>query len=396
MIKESTQNHSKFENNKEWNTSPLLRTVLFLSSLGMLLSSIYLVFHYYELKYPRYLYVKSFCDVSNAFNCDTATLSPLSQIAGIPIAAFGLVLGLIFLLSSIIPKKTLWSTNYTVAAFNFLACLFLFSYSLFVLKSLCPGCVLYYFFSLLVLSSYFYSFKNFFSLNFKLLGLYFLCVSFFALGFSKYTKTQEEKSKNISSNFISLFKEAPRYDEKRIGSSSLKLISSFPDFEKAPLRITVFADFQCAFCKILSENMLKILPLYKGQVNAQFFHYPMDQSCNPHIEHSLHPVACQAAKLSTCMEKDFEKFHDYLFAEQMNLSENWLHSLAKKKNILSCLTSDKTKKTLAKMIEAGEEINLTGTPTLLINGRKLEGLYPTRYLKAIFDYALKEENAPVS
>ena len=43
------------------------------------------------------------------------------------------------------------------------------------------------------------------------------------------------------------------------------------------------------------------------------------------------------------------------------------------------------------MIEIAEKIALSGTPTMLINGRKLEGLLPPKYIAALFDYTLKEE-----
>ncbi len=65
-------------------------TIAFLSSVGIVVSSISLYHHYGTSKF-------SFCDFGNSFNCDMVNRSIYSTVAGVPVALIG-VLGYAVLL----------------------------------------------------------------------------------------------------------------------------------------------------------------------------------------------------------------------------------------------------------------------------------------------------------
>jgi uncharacterized membrane protein len=68
----------------------------------------------------------------------------------------------------------------------------------------------------------------------------------------------------------------------------------------APIQIVEFADYECSACKMMHELMKKLLEQYQGRYYFVFKNYPLDQSCNPEMEHKLHEFACVAAFYSRC------------------------------------------------------------------------------------------------
>ena len=67
----------------------LIKILHFFAAASMLAVSIYMSYHYYDIYFPTSYSVSSFCDISSYFNCDVATLSPLSSVLGVPIAVMG-------------------------------------------------------------------------------------------------------------------------------------------------------------------------------------------------------------------------------------------------------------------------------------------------------------------
>ncbi len=116
-----------------------------LNAAAMIGVSIYLTSHFYEVLYPTKLGgASTLCNISNFFNCDAATYSKISNIAGVPISFFGIIVGLLFLFSSLMPSEALEKTSSAVSKYNFIGCVALFVFSLGALGSLCPFCTLYY------------------------------------------------------------------------------------------------------------------------------------------------------------------------------------------------------------------------------------------------------------
>ena len=129
---------------------------------------------------------------------------------------------------------------------------------------------------------------------------------------------------------------------------------------------------------------------YAGKINIQYFFYPLDQNCNPNMKSPMHLYACQAAYLAACVgDEKFEEVHDYIFENQGKMDVEWLNNLAKKYNVFECMNAQSTKDIVSATIKAGDFYNMQSTPTIIINGKKLEGAMPLNQWYALFDEMIK-------
>ena len=381
----TTENKSLYK-----NASSGTHGLLILSSILMIGFSIYLTNHYFETHFPEGLTGNSLCEINSFLSCGAATYSALSNIAGIPISMFGVLIGLFVLGGYLFSSDAVEETNYLILGLNALGCLLLLFYSLFVLKSLCPFCTLYYIFSFL---SFYLFYKNS-SLgrpHIKTLAIYAIVssVGAFAVGSNSWKKADYyEKLK------LSLIKEF--HSLKVLGDpkkeSPHRLNSITPKFKDAPLRITIFSDFQCPACKKLAQSIEQIIPKYKKQINIQYMFYPLDMNCNPSIKRPLHTHACSAAFVSSCLKTNqFITGHDEIFEHQDKLNGQWIKKFATKYNVVSCYQKKEIKEKVVDMIKKADQYNIKSTPTLLINGRKIEGVLLPGQLSIILDDLLKKK-----
>ena len=126
-------------------SSVSIHALLMLLAASMIGVSIYLTNHYFAVKFPTGLAGSAtLCDINSFFNCDTATNSPLSNIAGVPISVFGMLMGIFTFMGFVFKTDEMEGTIYQVLLLNLVGCVVLFLYSLIALGSLCPFCTLYY------------------------------------------------------------------------------------------------------------------------------------------------------------------------------------------------------------------------------------------------------------
>jgi len=95
---------------------------IFLLSAFMIGFSIYLTGHYFELKFPTGLESGSLCNLNSFFNCDKTTLSPVSNIAGVPISLFGIVIGALTMIGMFVKNENYEKTVYFTLILNMVVC----------------------------------------------------------------------------------------------------------------------------------------------------------------------------------------------------------------------------------------------------------------------------------
>ena len=78
----------------------------------------------------------------------------------------------------------------------------------------------------------------------------------------------------------------------------------------------------------------------------------------------------------------------YTFKNQQNLKGEGIEKYAKEKNVYECYTSQATKEKVRKIIAAADPFNIRSTPTMIINGKKIDRSVPLKYLYAIIDTLL--------
>ena len=373
---------------KDSNTNIL--GVLLLISLAMIGTCLYLTKYYFDAKYPTGLQGASLCNVNSFFNCDSTTHSPLSNIAGVPVSLLGLFVGIFTLAGFLFRSAKYEGTLFFLLAANFVGCLVLLVYSLAVLHTLCPFCTLYYILSLLALVILCKKIAAR-RLDAKYsLWMGFVLLVVFGSAYA-YVGSKESHADKIRTALVEQFRNLPvvgtpdRPSPYRI---------SFPlddGVARAPLRIVKFSDFECPSCKMMSGHLSKTAQRYRGRVDIQYFFYPLDHTCNPRMKSPLHRNACNASYLAYCLPEKFRQIEHLIFEKQGGLSSDWLREMAQKEGVLECFEAPETKEAVMAMIRQAEPFNVNSTPTLLVNGRKIEGVLPFNQLTMIFDEAISSD-----
>ncbi|MBI2342764.1 MAG: thioredoxin domain-containing protein [Deltaproteobacteria bacterium] len=157
----------------------------------------------------------------------------------------------------------------------------------------------------------------------------------------------------------------------------------------AKVHILEISDFQCPFCKEAAFRIKPYLAEFRNDVQVTFLHYPLDSSCNPELQRSLHPMACLAARAAVCAEVAgrFWAYHDAIFHHQPQLSRTWLIEEAKRlgldpERFGQCLDDPATDALVRRDIAIGRALQVAGTPSVYLNGRKLSGWQSKDFLRA--------------
>ncbi len=173
----------------------------------------------------------------------------------------------------------------------------------------------------------------------------------------------------------------------------LQLDSPVLGKEDAKVTIIEFVDFQCPPCAtfqfgagaVIYEQYIK-----KGLVKLVNKHFPL-----------LGEESFLAAYASECANEQgkFWQYHDYLFDQTAKtigensgtFSSSNLVNYAEqvglnKDKFAVCLNSEKYKNRIVRDVKDGKDVGVTGTPTIFINGKKVEGSAKLQeYQKAIDD-----------
>ncbi len=145
--------------------------------------------------------------------------------------------------------------------------------------------------------------------------------------------------------------------------------------EDAPAVIVEFSDFECPYCKRLSDALHTVIEQEPSRVRLHFRHYPMDNSCNPNIPQKMHEQACAAAVASVCAERQgrFWPMHDLLFANNRRLGRPAFLEFARTIGIdveafQACLDDPGALKRVQDDIAQATALEIGGTPTWFVNG----------------------------
>lgn len=365
-----------------------LNFLFIMNAVAMIGVSIYLSTHFYNTLYPTQLGEASgLCNLSSFFNCDAATYSKVAAVAGVPTAFFGIIIGLLFLFSSLMPSEAMEKTASAFSKYNFIGCVILFIFSITVLGSLCPFCTLYYVLSGLACFLIWKYGINSWKPDLKITGIWGAIL--IAGGFLMHQTTagKEDVRSKLNTSIVQQFNTMGSLGDPT-QESPYKIHMSTPTFAEAPIRITVFSDFECPFCKVVAEQMPELIRRYPGKINIQYFFYPLDAKCNSNVKGRFHENACDAAYLAACDEKKFAEVHDEIFANQDKLKAGALQDLAKKHGLDSCIADEANKNKVIAAINGATQYNIKSTPTIILNGKKIEGTIPNGQFFAIFESIL--------
>lgn len=185
----------------------------------------------------------------------------------------------------------------------------------------------------------------------------------------------------------------------RVGKMDLqgRPVRGNPD---AKVTIVNYDDYECPFCSRLHSTLTQeILPQYGDKIRIVYKDYPLP----------MHPWAKHAANDANCLAKEspasFWEFADYVHANQHQISgdKDLNKSLAEldritldlgKKNganvdaLQACVKKQPDAPLKASMDEA-ESMGVQATPTMFINGQRLEGAVDADDVKLVLNEQLK-------
>jgi protein-disulfide isomerase/uncharacterized membrane protein len=371
------------------NANTNFHALFILSALAMIGFSLYLTGHYFDVMFPQGLGASTICDINSFLNCDVATFSPLSNIMGVPISVMGLMVGIVLLLGYMISSPAMESTLHWLLRINLLGCVVLLIYSLIFLGGLCPFCALYYLSSA---GAWFAFHKNSKQLTPGAGPIAIVAVLFLAAAGITYgvVDGKEKERSARAQDLIRQFNTLQKLGNPSPDSPYL-IASASEKFEDAPIRISKFSDFQCPACKMLSENLHKIAKRYPGKVSIQYYFYPLDSSCNPNMQRPMHQLACAASYLAACLPNKFAEVEEKIFANQNDLSAEWIKRYAKDEGVSDCVAAEETKTKVQQLISAAAPFNVESTPTFILNGVKIVGALPLQNMFLLIDEILKEQ-----
>ncbi len=164
----------------------------------------------------------------------------------------------------------------------------------------------------------------------------------------------------------------------------------------APVVIVEFADFECPACGAMRPVLDEVIAEHPDKIRFLFKHFPL----------AMHPNAEKAARAAVAAMRQgkFWELHHALFENQTQLSIENVEKLAQGVGLdLAKFRQDRdseaTADFVAKNRKQGEALNLTGTPSIFIDGRKFEsaGGQPKEELEEWINLELElQGNAPAA
>ena len=164
----------------------------------------------------------------------------------------------------------------------------------------------------------------------------------------------------------------------------------------AKLTIVEFSDFLCPYCSKASKYLKLAASNRHDTARFVFRHYPLDKSCNQRLSSNVHPGACMLAEGSVCAHEQnkFWDYHDIAFETKGKISRSVVMEIASRIGLdltafEGCLNSGRGLKVVNEDIRAAMKSGIRSTPTLIINGRKLQGVPKPWVLDEILKYSEK-------
>ena len=167
-----------------------------------------------------------------------------------------------------------------------------------------------------------------------------------------------------------------------------------------------FDDFQCPFCARMHQELFpEIFKEYGDRVTFIYKDFPME----------MHPWAMHAAVDANCLAAQngdaYWDFADYIHANQHEVSNEKtpgarLEALdrltmlqGQKHNLdvvkLQACVKAQDESAVKASVKGADAVGVDATPTLFVNGEKIDGAVPPNEVRAALDRALKGANLPV-
>lgn len=163
--------------------------------------------------------------------------------------------------------------------------------------------------------------------------------------------------------------------------------------EKAKITLIEYGDFQCPYCGAVHPTIKEVVPEYEDDVLFVFRHFPIT---------SIHPNALVAHKAAEAAGKQdkFWEMHDKIYETQQAWSSSSkpfevFEGYAKELKLdmdkfQSDFDATSTLDTINKVKSAGSRAGVESTPTMFLNGKKIDAPRSPEELRKTLDQAIKD------
>jgi uncharacterized membrane protein/protein-disulfide isomerase len=374
--------------------------------------------HHRLLFDPRYA---SFCDINATVSCSEVLLSRYASAYGIPMSILGGIWfsGALVLLGASLAGRDSLRENvpgylFALSTAGLAVVLYLAYISLFVLKVFCPLCLTAdaAIIGLFIVSGAVTTFpmttlpRRFLNdVRTLILSPQAIAVAvLFAAGAASavvLSARDDAAAETATSAAIAQAANTDRRPEFERWYNAQPRVPLIVPTEGAKVLIVDFSDFQCPYCSQAWITLKPIIDKFNAAapntVRIAMRDFPLDSKCNSNVQGGgPHPQACEAAvavRLAQASKR--ETLEDYLFHNQQAFSPENIRKWARE---IGGVTDYDAK--YASTIEAvkgdiafGHTLEVKATPTMFINGVKVEGVLAPQYLDAAITLELQRATA---
>lgn len=142
------------------------------------------------------------------------------------------------------------------------------------------------------------------------------------------------------------------------------------DRGRGPVRVVVFSDYECPYCRRLDQALAEVLAA-DSTLGVALRHFPLGS----------HPSAERGARGAWCAMQQgrFPQMHHALFFSTSWLSDTTWRSSTDAVGIpdpsafIDCVRSDSSERAILRDVAYGDSLGVSVTPTLVVDGKLVEG-----------------------
>jgi uncharacterized membrane protein/glutaredoxin len=390
---------------------PLRRAVLLIlvaALAGTLLGGLLLLQHYNQAH--ENALVSMICGGSGKSGCEAVDESPYAMFLGLPLALYGIILyvslAIISGLSLVGDQKAqeaAAAASFALAAAAFAVDMILLGLQAFAVGAFCILCLSTYAVTLVILvvawkyrtagvAAKFRALASSSNGGGRLLlaawivGIVLASAGALATNYALSLADPTTFDQRLADIAFDEYRQAPLVSIDTEGAPSVGP-------EDAPIKIVVFSDFLCPWCKQVAENLQQNFPKWNDKVAVYYKSFPLDKFCNPSIGKTLHPGSCWMALGGVCAAQQgkFWEYHDAVYANQpTNPGSHDALVLAASAGLDTtqmklCMIQIPNQGKVRSLIKQAASLGVSGTPVIFINGRRLPRF-------AYFSYVLRRES----
>ncbi len=363
---------------------------LILSALGAAVSVVTLVIHH-RLSAGQSGYT-SFCDVSERLSCDAVLGSAYAQVLGLPVAVWGLAgylgaaaIGVWLLRAAAQRSEDAARAATALVAFTgamLAISIYFLAVALFVIGVACPMCLTLDAVNVALFATAVAALWGCRETGFRPAAPLAAAAAVTAAAVAALALLQG--SGDAAEGPLTI-ERVRRQDPRFYAWYVSQPVTGMPEgSEQAPGGVTIveFSDFECPHCRRAYLDLSRVLS-EEPDVHVVHRNFPLQPECNPAVKAKVHRYACGAAIASECAARQGrgDAYNRALFLHQDALGPDELRAYARDLGLdmrafERCLESPEAAEDLARDVAAGAAAGVESTPTLFINGRRIQGGFP--------------------